>query len=195
MEPRKKAAIYTRMVLVELGQLVNEMTYGGVAFRQLRWASRREFWAEMSHLQQILWRLERQGAIRRTGRGQSATIYVTEIGKRQIRRLLTELKQAPRQQVWDGKWRIISFDVSESHRTGRQLLQRKLRQLGCYPLQRSVYIYPFEIKDLIEEIRMAYDLRTDLVYLIAESIDNPHLIQSFFENNGVLTLPQGDDRS
>lgn len=58
---------------------------------------------------------------------------------------------------WDGKWRIITFDVPEKYKKARKAFQQKLKDLGCYPAQKSVWIHPFPceaelafLKDILE---------------------------------------------
>lgn len=53
------------------------------------------------------------------------------------------LEQLPRDNTsWDGKWRMIIFDIPESHRTVRQMFRLKLLDLGARMLQSSVWISP-----------------------------------------------------
>lgn len=47
--------------------------------------------------------------------------------------------------VWDGKWRIVVFDISEKERKKRDSLRLKLVSLGFGKLQESVYITPLDI--------------------------------------------------
>lgn len=41
---------------------------------------------------------------------------------------------------WDGKWRIVVFDIPEKHRRLRNSLRSKLRQWQFTPWQKSVWI-------------------------------------------------------
>lgn len=43
----------------------------------------------------------------------------------------------------DGFWRVITFDIPETKRRGRDLLRYKLESLGCCLLQKSVFVTPF----------------------------------------------------
>lgn len=42
-------------------------------------------------------------------------------------------------QKWDGKWRLVFFDVPEKRRQARDLLRSKLKQWGFIHLQQSVW--------------------------------------------------------
>src|SRR3989344_4076427 len=44
---------------------------------------------------------------------------------------------------WDGKWRIIIFDIPQELHRERNILRRRLRSMGFYMLQKSVFIFPY----------------------------------------------------
>lgn len=66
---------------------------------------------------------------------------------------------------WDGKWRIIIFDVKEERRYLRDRVREQLQQWGFYQLQKSVWVYPYECEELIELLKTGHRLRHDLLYL------------------------------
>ena len=51
---------------------------------------------------------------------------------------------------WDGKWRIVVFDIPENLRSIRQALREHLCRLQFYQLQKSVFVLPYECGDEIE---------------------------------------------
>ena len=56
-------------------------------------------------------------------------------------------------QKWDGLWTVVAFDIAEVTRYQRDLLRRKLLELGLGMCQRSLYISPYNwIEDLREFI-------------------------------------------
>jgi len=44
---------------------------------------------------------------------------------------------------WDGKWRLIIFDIPEASKDKREFLRSLLKRQGFYKLQASVYINPY----------------------------------------------------
>ena len=46
---------------------------------------------------------------------------------------------------WDGKWRVVIFDIPESARHYRNRLRRLLKQRGFIQLQASVFISPYPL--------------------------------------------------
>ncbi|MDR3643434.1 MAG: CRISPR-associated endonuclease Cas2 [Candidatus Doudnabacteria bacterium] len=50
--------------------------------------------------------------------------------------------------VWDGKWRVIFFDIPENANTRRDKLRRLLIKNGFIKLQASIYISPYTLNRL-----------------------------------------------
>jgi DNA-binding transcriptional regulator PaaX len=60
---------------------------------------------------------------------------ITKKGKKQA--LISALKQS--NEKWDGKWRIVIFDIPEKRRAARDLLRQKLKEWGFIHWQKSVW--------------------------------------------------------
>lgn len=50
---------------------------------------------------------------------------------------------------WDGKWRIVIWDIPEKRRLARDLLRFKLKQLGFKQWQKSVWVSKVNCTDLL----------------------------------------------
>lgn len=73
---------------------------------------------------------------------------------------------------WDGKWRIIIFDIPTTRNSGRDALRYGLRLLGCYQLQRSVWIHPFPCVKEIFDIAFRIELQNYVrIYTIEDFSD------------------------
>jgi len=81
---------------------------------------------------------------------------------------------------WDGKWRFIVFDVPEKFRAGRDALREKIKQLGFYELQKSVFIFPYECQDEIEFIIEFFEIRRHVRYGTIDFIDNAAHLKEIF---------------
>src|SRR3989344_4593151 len=69
-----------------------------------------------------------------------------------LKKVSKEWKEIKKPARWDKLWRLVIFDIPEEERTGRMALAAKLKELGFYPLQKSVFIHPYECKDEIDFI-------------------------------------------
>lgn len=91
---------------------------------------------------------------------------------------LLELKK--KKKKWIGKWFLVIFDVPEDQRNKRDYLRRFLREIGFYPYQQSVYIFPYECKKEVELIKKIVEGGKYISYIIAEEIENEEKVKRFF---------------
>lgn len=81
---------------------------------------------------------------------------------------------------WDGKWRIVAFDVPEEKRIIRGELRRAVGLFGFTKLQQSVWVYPFPCDEFIELIRSHLGIRNDVLYITACKIENDEWLKKEF---------------
>jgi len=87
---------------------------------------------------------------------------------------------------WDGKWRIVIFDIPESQRDSRDILRAKLKQMGFLQVQKSVYVFPFECTQEIHELVNRLYIKKSVIISIAEIIEGEKRIIERFFDLGVL---------
>lgn len=124
-------------------------------------------------------RLERKHLVgAKEKRGREAW-HLTEEGKRRAHRLQLRLEHAKRGR-WDGKWRIVIFDIPEQVRGRRDFLRKELINLGLHPLQKSVWVTPYPFSDLFFEITAELGLGDYLRVITAERIHDDRTLRSVF---------------
>lgn len=102
-----------------------------------------------SKLSKALKRLREGGLIKQVKIKDDLIFKLTESGKELI-------SDGFEEKDWDGKWRIVIFDIPEQKRVIRNLFRRNLKKWGFKHLQKSVWISKrrvfdklnFYIKDL-----------------------------------------------
>lgn len=99
------------------------------------------------------------------------TITLTEEGKHRALRYNPNVMTIEKQKNWDGLWRVVMFDIPEKMREGRTVLVQKLKQLGFYPLQKSVFILPYDCKNEVDFLIEAFDLRKYTRFLLVKETD------------------------
>ena len=81
---------------------------------------------------------------------------------------------------WDGKWRAVIFDIPEKFKSGRNALRKKLKELGFYEFQKSVFVFPYRCEDEIDFIIEFFGLRQYVRYGTFDYVDNDlHLRKNF----------------
>lgn len=99
-------------------------------------------------------------------------LQITDKGRQRLQKSNFEkLSVKPRSQ-WDGRWRLIIYDIPEDHKQGRNALAAKLSRLGFYQLQRSAWLHPFPCRRVVEKITSHFGVDTYVSYIKASSIDN-----------------------
>jgi len=98
-------------------------------------------------IQQALKRMERQGIIRKKEKKYSLTSIGRELaGYVGGRKKILDKK-------WDGKYRIVIFDIPEKKKNMRNWLRGELYTLNYCQLQKSVFISKYSLtEDLVKEI-------------------------------------------
>jgi len=110
----------------------------------------------------------------------SITMILTDKGKlRALTYKFDEMKIEDKK--WDGKWRVVGFDVPEKIRWGRDALRDKIKKLGFYEFQKSVFIYPYDCKNEIDFIIEFFGIRKYVRFGILEYIDNEKHFKKIFK--------------
>lgn len=133
-------------------------------------------------MRQALARLERRGLIKKhvdhEGRWSAQLTSAGEAFADALYAADAVRIRAPKR--WDGKWRVVIFDVREKYKGARERLRRLLRKSGFYRLQDSVWVHSYECEELVAFIRKELRLAGSVVYLIAEGVENDALLRAYF---------------
>lgn len=128
--------------------------------------------------------LVRHGYAKREARKASVSFRLTPQGRKRIERYLDERKllvQPPRPAHWDGRWRIILFDIPAAERTKRNAFRSLIRRLGAIMLQKSVWIYPFDCTEQISLLKNIFGFTgRELRLLSADAIGDESEFRTHF---------------
>ena len=112
----------------------------------------------------------------------SFTFLLTDRGK--LRALTYRFQEMKiERKNWDGKWRIVVYDIPEKIKKGRDALRAKLKGLGFHELQKSVFVFPYECKNEIDFIIEFFNLRKYVRVGVLETIDNDLHLRKIFKIN------------
>ncbi len=82
---------------------------------------------------------------------------------------------------WDKKWRVVIFDVPQELHRERNRLRMKLKTLGFYMLQKSVFVFPFPCEEELAKYATRLKLSKHIDIIVAESIGYSEIeIKKFF---------------
>lgn len=83
------------------------------------------------------------GDIEKIEKNGQVYLRLTSVGKIKIIRDFPLLFLAGKK--WDGKWRVVIYDIAEVSKNIRENLRRKLHELGFGMIQKSVWVSPHDI--------------------------------------------------
>ena len=128
------------------------------------------------YVKRTLKRLKRQGLIEQQGK-----IYLlTNRGKRWLLKYTLEDLAIPIPRGWDGKWRLVIYDVARHKAALRNIFRTTLRRLGFYNVQESVWLHPYPCEKEISFLRDYCGMVGDVIYVIAHKIENDGTYREHF---------------
>lgn len=134
-------------------------------------------------LHQTVDRLKRQKLVEIIDKDGQTLVKITERGKiRALQYKIDDIK-IDKKKVWDRKWRIVIFDIPEKHKSMRDIFRLRLKKLGFYLLQDSVWVHPYPCFDQVEFLRQIYAVGINVRYIIADRIENAEDLVSHYGLN------------
>lgn len=95
-------------------------------------------------------------------------LHTTTTGSDRLRKIqFSHLEMA---KPWDGKWRIVMYDIPEEKKAAREQIRRLIKQLGFVQLQRSVWIHPLPCFEEFIRIKQAHSLESTLILIETDEI-------------------------
>jgi DNA-binding transcriptional regulator PaaX len=127
-------------------------------------------------------RLCRQGIVRMEYKGRQLHISLTEEGKKKAGKYQIDDLEIKKLKKWDKKWHILIFDIQNKKKIKREALRGKIKELGLYQLQKSVWIYPYDFQKEIVLLRNFFGLTKDeMKTIVASEVEDDKNVRIFFK--------------
>ncbi len=179
-ERNARLATIQKAVLFALG-IAGGLTMALVApnalqvFEQFGWIKPRQ--GKRTTIRRSILRLERAGLVRRD---EHNFIVLTKKGESRLAELERMNYELPHPAKWDGKWRVVSFDIKEKRKRVRELLRTTLQSIGFVHLHHSVWVYPHDCEDFLSLLKADYHIGVEILYIIADYIENDGWLRRHF---------------
>ena len=135
---------------------------------------------ERGRLRQSIQRLEKKKLVRIYTKNGIEVVEITQEGRKRVLEYnlnTMKLKAPPR---WDGWWRIVMFDIPENQKVARNAVSRKIKELGLYPIQKSVFVSPYLCKNEIDFVGEIFGVRENIIYIKAKEIQGVKKLKEYF---------------
>lgn len=130
---------------------------------------------------QTLSRLRQKGLVNISNKSGEKRVVLTQKGKNLLQKI-DETKFHIRKPIrWDGRWRMVIFDISEDRRTTRDMFRNLLKKVGFVQLQGSVWVYPYDCEEVVKLIKTDQHLGKQVIYSIVDVLENDTWLRRHFK--------------
>ncbi|MEK7585780.1 MAG: hypothetical protein AAB477_00900 [Patescibacteria group bacterium] len=109
------------------------------------------------------------------------TLLITTKGETRLKSFSIDILSIKKPSKWDGKWRVVMFDLPIRYRKARESLRFKLKQIGFVQLQKSVWIHPYPCTDELLFISDYYKVKNYVDILVVEDLLNDNKLKQHFK--------------
>lgn len=102
-------------------------------------------------------------------------------GKKRILEYKLEEMKIKEPFEWDGRWRMVLFDIPSNKKKLRDIFRFHLKRLGFHQYQKSVFIHPYVCKEEINFLLEVYDARRYVRQLLVSEVDNDLHLRKIFK--------------
>ena len=107
-------------------------------------------------------------------------VRLTDAGKKALALRVAHTPDSRRPRRWDGRWRVVTYDIREAKKGLRQKLAQTLRTFGFYRLQNSLWVYPYDTEALLILLKAHYQIGGEVLYGVMEKIENDGKLRKHF---------------
>ena len=170
----KKELTFTSKLILAIHQ-AEDMAMPWILPRE--WRKRVFLGGDYDSYRAIMYRLEKRGLLKFIKYKDSRFVQLTAKG--QLEALFIKAK-LPFREKWDGKWRLIVFDIPEEARLRRDQFRKLLKINQFKKLQQSVFISPYPLsREAIEYLEQSKLIENIRIMRVDEMDNDAELRQSF----------------
>jgi len=105
---------------------------------------------------------------------------LTPKGEKELRMLELKDFQIKKPKRWDGKWRVLIFDIAERRRKSRDQIRQTLQRVGFVHLQDSVWLYPYDCQELVALLKADLKLGKAVLYMVVSELEGDGAFRQHF---------------
>ena len=127
--------------------------------------------------------LKQREEIKLVEKNNKTFLKLTRKGK--VRALMLRLyRDFAIQKEWDGRWRLILWDIPESSAEQRNNVRNLVKGLGFYQLQKSAFITPYPLPVSAVEYLKDSKLLRYIRFLRVDKLENDQVLKKHFQLHG-----------
>jgi len=156
------------------------------AFKKSRHGSFKE---KQEKIAKAFYYLKKSGAIRLKAEKTGIKVWLTQLGKKKFKKQKINACFVKKQAGWNGKWWLVAADIPTiEYRKAADMFRRKIKHMGFYSLQRTLWIYPFDPIQEVQFVADYYGISRFLTIMEINRMDiqDEDLLKKFFKKNKVI---------
>ncbi len=107
-------------------------------------------------------------------------LRITPKGRKALEFEQTKAALKNQKKKWDGRWRMVVFDIPERRKAVRFRLCAIMHEIGFVRLQDSVWVYPYDCEDFMALLKAELKIGKDVLYAIADTIEHDKNLRQQF---------------
>ncbi|HLD25256.1 MAG TPA: CRISPR-associated endonuclease Cas2 [Patescibacteria group bacterium] len=133
-----------------------------------------------SSVNRQLTRLWRKGFVDVREGPDGYVVTISDKGKTEILRYDLDTMDVPRPREWDGKWRMVFFDIPGKEESVRAAFRQHLKSMGFFQMQKSVYVHPFPCSKQVQFLREVYAIPHSVKLAVVDVLENDEDLRRIF---------------
>lgn len=138
---------------------------------------------------QAFYYLKRSGKIKMRWNGQDFKIMLTKLGRDRLRHLELATLFVRKPKKWDGKWWQVAADIpTKKYKTAADLMRRKIKEMKFFPLQRTLWFYPYDPRSEIDYLVRHYGVERFVTVMEVSRLDRDDkaVLKRFFKKEKIF---------
>jgi hypothetical protein len=132
----------------------------------------------MYRLKKAVLRLKQKGLLHIHEEDSGSRLTLTQLGHSELRFLTIRTTDTS---TWDGRWRVLFFDIPQTNHQLREELRGLLKRIGYTALQASVYIFPFDVPELVRLLDEKGLPLTQIAYTTCDKLPRDTRLRKHFK--------------
>ena len=94
---------------------------------------------------------------------------LTKLGRRRASTIVNSFViKVPKK--WDGKWRLVVFDIPVKKKSQADMFRQNLKDLGLANVQKSIWVHPYSCREQIYYLADKLKINPSVRYIVAEDV-------------------------
>ena len=107
-------------------------------------------------------------------------IQLTDSGDKKMMQKVFNSFVIPKADKWDGVWRMVIFDIPNKDKSIREGFREKLKGAGFYPLQKSVFVFPYPCEEELKFLAYIYNVGDCIRFIETSRLINDNDVKAHF---------------